>query len=410
MNISPPHSPRLLSWASTAFEKSGHPTAYSDVFLRLFIHTADSVSRDLQFRIEEQPAYLTEKDCPEEGTWGEFVETHSEDKFAKYLSALEQNFSPGFSESFAFKYDDYDDDDSTSTAIFISLGAGTSPHRETAAFTEAYAVCQKRGKSEEFSDWCAHFIAEEGDVPFNLAFQKAEERFHKIEKLRSQGYSEGKIVSFLEATEGAEQMNETYAAVYADSVEQQLGYGRVDRSARQFAEIYTEFYDRFGSWEEAEDEREYENRLVVAMSEAAFRQPKNSAFSLTFESIALGNYPGGASYLQDYDKIEQSALDCLSKNASPKDYWDPNYEDDDHYQMSPQEIAKEREKAEEKAEAEWEKKQAYLEFCKQNQLDPEDEESEGIYKEVMAETDDAAWEAMSPEDRAGSEDNMHKLG
>jgi hypothetical protein len=57
-----------------------------------------------------------------------------------------------------------------------------------------------------------------------------------------------------------------------------------------------------------------------------------------------------------------------------------------------------------KAEA----RREFLDYCKENGLDPADEESMEEYKEVMAETGDAWWDSLDDDDRDGWTDNMNK--
>lgn len=64
-----------------------------------------------------------------------------------------------------------------------------------------------------------------------------------------------------------------------------------------------------------------------------------------------------------------------------------------------------------KGEAQMAKAEArreFLDYCKENGLDPADEESMEEYKEVMVETGDAWWDNLDDDDRDGWTDNMNK--
>lgn len=67
-----------------------------------------------------------------------------------------------------------------------------------------------------------------------------------------------------------------------------------------------------------------------------------------------------------------------------------------------------REAREERAEKQAEKRAEYLEFCKDHGMDPEDEASLDTWEATEAALEAESWDAMSDEDRAGWEDNMHK--
>jgi hypothetical protein len=62
----------------------------------------------------------------------------------------------------------------------------------------------------------------------------------------------------------------------------------------------------------------------------------------------------------------------------------------------------------EEKEAQERKRADFLAYCKENDLDPEDEGSLEEYKEVMVETGDAWWDSLDEDDEAGWTDNMNK--
>lgn len=68
--------------------------------------------------------------------------------------------------------------------------------------------------------------------------------------------------------------------------------------------------------------------------------------------------------------------------------------------MSPEDFDKKQAIAEQRA--------AFLEYCQENELDPEDENSLDEYKEVMAETGPEWWDSQDENDVAGWTDNMNK--
>lgn len=64
----------------------------------------------------------------------------------------------------------------------------------------------------------------------------------------------------------------------------------------------------------------------------------------------------------------------------------------------------------EEKEARQRQREDFLEYCKDNELDPEEDGSMDEYKEVMAETGDAWWDNLDEDDRDGWTDNMNKDG
>ena len=50
----------------------------------------------------------------------------------------------------------------------------------------------------------------------------------------------------------------------------------------------------------------------------------------------------------------------------------------------------------------------YLEYCNDMEMNPEDEDSWEMWKEVQAELGDSAWGSMDEDDREGWNDNMNK--
>lgn len=53
-----------------------------------------------------------------------------------------------------------------------------------------------------------------------------------------------------------------------------------------------------------------------------------------------------------------------------------------------------------------EKEAEFVEWCQENEEDPTDPDAKERYNEIQAETGDAFWEDLSPEDREGYEAMM----
>ncbi len=62
----------------------------------------------------------------------------------------------------------------------------------------------------------------------------------------------------------------------------------------------------------------------------------------------------------------------------------------------------------EKREALARQREEFLEFCKENELDPDDDDSMEMHKEVLAESGDAWWDGLDDDNRDGWTDNMNK--
>lgn len=58
----------------------------------------------------------------------------------------------------------------------------------------------------------------------------------------------------------------------------------------------------------------------------------------------------------------------------------------------------------------YEAQKEFEEWCRDNDMDPEDAEAKDTYKEFMDEVGPSSWDDMDPDDRAGWEDNMIKWG
>jgi len=50
----------------------------------------------------------------------------------------------------------------------------------------------------------------------------------------------------------------------------------------------------------------------------------------------------------------------------------------------------------------------FREWCKEHEIDPQNEDEYKAYLDMLQETGQAFWDGLDEDDRAGYEDNMHK--
>ena len=312
MNSDPNTEPWIAECFAQQEADKKHFAVYSEILKKLTIDLAEE-HPDFTLENRNHPMDAT---CPNEGSYATFLEWRTNEIFSHYLKTVEEGFSSEFSLAYAIELDSDGYDQRAFGTTFKNIGGGVTPLEKNIAFQEVISACLALGKPPEFCQWCAEFIAE-GESTFVRGLKKTEEHFSQVAKLRDKGFSERKIEAYFDAIW---KMEPPYAELYAECVEQQISFGRPEREAEAFAEIYTDLFDRHGMFVDDQEEFEMENYAVEFKAEAKLRTSQTGQdeprFSVAFERIAEETYPDRERYLKDYARIEQLALEALRSDPA----------------------------------------------------------------------------------------------
>ena len=267
---------RMDEWMLKEFRKTGGVTEHYPVFAELFEAVFNSVLNGEKIDALEFPDQPLEAGNPKSKTVREIIEEDSPKLFRHYLKCLDKGHSPEFASVFALKVDEHCDDvDSASLDAFDAIRIGWECNMANPAYAEAYAVCLHQGRSVLFAEKCAEYLIEsDGDFSFAHAQSKAGKYEQTFEACIAKGDPLVRAKAFAEYMVRSDVSGDrSYAEAFARVYEEQVGAGRSDTEAWNYADTFVDYYQRFcgNDWVENELDGGNERARIHTMGDLRVR-------------------------------------------------------------------------------------------------------------------------------------------
>lgn len=248
---------QMKEWMLHQFQKTGSPPEYYPVFAELFQKVFHSFLNGEKIDALECPNQPLDAESPERGTVREVIEQRTPELFGHYLKCLDKGHSPEFARIFALKIDEhYDDVESASRDAFNAIRTGSECTMSNRAYAETHAVCLHQGQSTLFSEKCAEYlINNNGDLNFSQAQTKAGEFEKTFKACIAKGYPLVRAKAFSDYLVRSDVSRvQSFAEAFARVYEEQVGAGKSDTEAWNYANTFADYYQQFcgNDWEENE--------------------------------------------------------------------------------------------------------------------------------------------------------------
>ena len=256
----------MEEWIREGFRKTGSAAEHYPVFAELFGTVFNSILNGEKIDALECPDQPLDAESPELGTVREIIEQRSPELFGHYLKCLDGGHSSEFARIFALKVDEHCDDvERASRDAFDAIRTGRNCDMSNRAYEEAHAVCLHQGRSALYAEKCAEYLID-GDPCIFRAQEKAGTFEKTFADCIAKGYPEVRAKAFADYLVRCDVSGDrSYAEAFARVYEEQVAAGKSHTEARNYADTFVDYYQRFcGDWEESESDGDNDRARIHA--------------------------------------------------------------------------------------------------------------------------------------------------